>query len=99
MESRPWLPFPLDINTIFALKNGGFILFGTLTLSSGVGTVTDGRIQASSVALVTYKTPGGTTGTNLKAGCTEDTLTVTAVNTSGTTVTTDTSVVSYLVII
>jgi len=93
------LPHPLDIDTLFALKTGGFILFGSATLASGVVTVEDRRIKASSIAVVTYQAPGGTTGTNLKAACTDGTLTITAVNTSGSTVNTDTSSVSYLIIL
>lgn len=93
------LPFPLDINTRHALKEGGFILSGIATLASGVATLNDRRIQTSSVATVSYQTPGGTTGTNLKAVCTKGVLTITAVGTGGSTVTTDTSVVSFLIIL
>ena len=93
------LAFPLDQNTRFALKNGGFIRSGTAVLSSGTVTISDHRIQTGSIPLVSYITPGGTTGTNLKAVAAQGSLTITAVNTSGTTVTTDTSTVSYLIIL
>lgn len=93
------LPFPLPSTDIFSLTKGGFILAGSATLASGTVAVSDRRIQPSSVALVSYTVPGGTTGTNLKAVCTAGTLTITAVGTGGATVTTDTSTVVYLVIL
>ena len=93
------LPFPLDQNTRFALKKGGFILSGTAVLASGTVTVSDQRIQTGSVPLISYVTPGGTTGTNLKAVVAQGSLTITAVNTSGTAVTTDTSTVSFLIVL
>ena len=93
------LPFPLDPNTRFALKKGGFILCGVATLVAGTIAVNDRRIQLGSTAIVTYTVPGGTTGTNLKAVCTLGALTITAVGTTGTIVATDTSTVSYLIII
>lgn len=91
------LTFPLTPDTIFTLTHGGFVLVGKATLSSGTITVTNHRIKASSVALASYETPGGTTGTNLKAVCSDGSLAITGVDTSGSTVTTDTSTVSYVV--
>lgn len=95
---RP-LSSPLDIDTLFALKKGGFILTGSATLASGVATVVNSRIRGNSTAVVTYLTPAGTTGANLKAVCADGSLTITAIATDGTTVTTDTSEVSYLIIL
>lgn len=93
------LATPLDINTLHALKKGGFILFGTLTLVSGVATVTDRRIQTGSVSIVSYATPAGTMGANLKAACAQGTLTVTSVKSDATTQTADTSKVAYFLVI
>lgn len=104
---RAGLVFPLDDDTIKSLKQGGFILSGAVALSSGVATVTDSRIRAASgtgtsfvgsIALVAYLTPAGTTGTNLKAVCTENTLTITAIDTAGATVASDTSTIQYLIL-
>lgn len=99
LRTHAKLPFPLDLNTLFTLKTGGFIAFGTTTLSSGVATVTDHRIRASSTALATYTSPGGTTGTHVKAVCTAGAMTITAIDTAGATVTTDTSAITYLIIL
>lgn len=93
------LSFPLSINTLHALKRGGFILTGTATLASGVATVAHDRIRGNSTPSVSYSEPAGTTGANLKAVCTNGTLTITAVGTDGTTVTTDVSVVSYFIVL
>lgn len=93
------LSFPLSQKDLFALRKGGFIVYGTATLSSGTVAVTDRRIQASSIAFATYKTPAGTMGSNLKAVCTANTLTLTAVKLDTTTETSDTSTVGYLVLI
>lgn len=85
------LPFPLDLKTRFALKKGGFILSGTATLASGTVTVTDRRIQASSVATISYKThssPG-----RLRAACTDNTLTITSDSA------TDASEVAYIIVL
>jgi hypothetical protein len=93
------LPFPLDINLLHSLKLGGFILFGVATLVAGVAVINDRRIQTGSLPIACYQTPAGTTGTNLKAVCAQGTLTITAINTSGSTVTSDTSKVSYFLVI
>lgn len=97
-ESRS-LPFPLDIDTLHSLKAGGFILFGTTMLVSGTVTVADRRIQPSSTVIASYRTPAGTTGANLKGVCSAGAITLTAINTSGATVTTDTSKVSYFIVL
>jgi hypothetical protein len=93
------LPFPLDIPSLHALKDGGFILSGTATLAAGVAAISDKRIHASSVAVVAYVTPAGTMGANLKGVCTAGTLTITAVKSDKTTETSDTSLVAYLIIL
>lgn len=48
----------VDIDTVFALKTAGFILFGTADLSVGSVTVPHTRIRLVSVAMLTYKTHG-----------------------------------------
>jgi hypothetical protein len=53
------LAFPLDQNTRYALKKGGFILSGAVTLSSGAATIYDHRIHGSSVPLVSLASGGG----------------------------------------
>lgn len=85
------LSFPLDLKTIFALKKGGFILSGSATLASGTVVVSDRRIQASSVAIISYKT-NSSPGT-LRAACTDGTLTITSSSA------TDASEVAYLVVL
>lgn len=93
------LPFPLDIDSLHSLKSGGFILFGTATLVSGTVTLNDKRIKMGSIPIASYSTPAGTTGTNLKAVCTQGSLAITAVGTTGSKVTTDTSVVSFFIVL
>ena len=93
------LPYPLDINTLFALKTGGFVLFGTAVLDTGVATVTDHRIRASSIVIACYTAPNGTMGANLKAVCAQGSLTITAVKSDKSTETSDTSTVAYIVIL
>jgi hypothetical protein len=56
------LPFPLDQNTRFALKQGGFILSGIVTLSSGAAMITDHRIRGASVPIVSIVSGGGSGG-------------------------------------
>lgn len=71
---------------------------GGVTLASGVATVTITGLQATDKAFVQLVSTSGTLGTHYKAVCTANTLTITSVNTSGTTVTTDNSTLSYTVI-
>lgn len=87
---RPALNLPLNIDTIFALKNGGFLTFGIATLASGTVTVLDHRIRSVSTPHLTYKTHSSQ-GV-LRAVCTDGTLTI--ASTSGT----DASEVHYLII-
>lgn len=79
---------------------------GSLTLTSGTNTVNTGIIINSTTTtkvLVQLTTPGGTISGIYKVaslvagGSGTGSFTVTAVNTSGTTVTTDTSTLSYLI--
>jgi hypothetical protein len=93
------LPMPLDLNTLFSLRKGGFLLFGTLTLASGVATLEDSRIQPSSTPVVSHVSPDGTVGAALTASCTSGTLTVTAVKNDTTTETLETSEVAYIVVL
>ena len=93
------LPLPLDIPNLTALKTGGFILFGTVALTSGVATISNNRIQGSSTPLVSYISPAGTMGANLKATVAHGSLTITAVKTDKTTETSDTSTVSYFIVL
>lgn len=93
------LPFPLDPNALFTLKNGGFILFGKATLASGTATILDRRIKASSIALVQYEVVAGTIGVALKAICSDGQVVFTSIDATSATKTADTSVVSYIVIL
>jgi hypothetical protein len=56
------LSFPLDQNTRFALKKGGFILCGTVTLTSGAATIYDHRIRGGSIPIVSLASGGGSGG-------------------------------------
>lgn len=93
------LRFPLDFESLFALKKGGFILSGTVDLSSGVATIEDRRIQPSSVAIVSYTAPDGTLGAALTAACAAGTVTITSVKSDLTTETSDASTVAYLIVL
>lgn len=85
------LSFPLGLNELLSLRNGGFIIYGKGTLVSGVLTVNDNRIRVpdgtknkGSVALVSYHTSGGTMGSTLRAVCTAGVLTITSMRITGT---------------
>ena len=93
------LSFPLDPDTIFALTNGDFILVGKATLVSGVVAISDRRIKPSSIAIVSHETIAGTLGVTLGGVCTDSTLTITSYDSGGSTETSETSVVSYLIIL
>ena len=95
MPEKPTLPFPLDPNTRHSLKNGGFIITGRVSLSSGSVTVSDPRIRASSLAFVTYDetdTALSSSGT-LSVTVADGSLTIDSTNGS------DASDVSYLIIV
>ncbi len=98
-RSNAVLPIPLDIPNRTALKTGGFILFGTVALASGVATITNTRIQGSSIAVASYVAPAGTMGANLKTTIAQGSLTITAIKTDKTTETSDTSTVSYFIVL
>jgi len=98
-ENLQKLSFPLDPETIFALTNGDFILVGKATLISGVVAISDRRVKPSSIAIVSHETIAGTLGVTLVATCTDGTLTITSKDSAGATETSETSVVSYLVIL
>lgn len=68
------LQFPLDVNTLFALKNGGFILSGVATVSGGEAIIGDRRIKPSAVPLITSK--GSTSGRAYAADCANGSLTI-----------------------
>ena len=72
---------------------------GTVTLVAGVAQIANTGVHSGTLVLLTLKTPGGTLGTHysytLSAGVS---ITITAVDTSGSTVTTDTSVISYIIL-
>lgn len=72
---------------------------GQATLVAGTVTVTMTGIQNTSKVIPTLTTPGGTMGARLKVGVTGGSgFTLTAVDTSGATVATDTSVYDYVVL-
>ncbi len=72
---------------------------GQTTLVSGTKAVTINGLTTSSRAFVQMVSQGGTsTGVfEYKAVCTSNTLTITAIDVTGSTVTTDTSVLNYVV--
>lgn len=89
------LPLPLGINNLFALKKGGFILFGTATFASGTVTITDSRIRGGSKAFLSYDVAAkalSSSGT-LSGACTDGQLVIKS--TSGS----DASDVAYLIIL
>ena len=92
-EAAPEKPLsvPLHIDSILALKVGGFIVFGTVTLASGAATIADDRIRSTSKAFVTYQTHSDQ-GV-LLAVCTDGLLSIESTDGS------DASEVNYLVIL
>lgn len=71
---------------------------GQAVLVAGVVAVTITGLTTSSLALgIVIAVTGGTQGTTYKAVCTANTLTITAITTTGTTVITDTSTLNYLI--
>lgn len=91
MGGRARLPFPLDIDTLQALKKGGLFLYGSVTLSSGTASVVNQRIQTSSIPLVGYKTHSNQGA--LRAAAAQGSITITS--SSGT----DGSEVWYLILL
>lgn len=90
-ETENILGFPLKSPDLTSLRKGGFVLYGTDTLVSGVLTITDNRIKPwnttfknGSVAMATYNASGGTMGSTLRAVCTARTLTITSMKITGT---------------
>lgn len=73
-------------------------MFNDATLSSGTVAVTISGLTTGDRAFIQLTTPGGTLGTHYKAVCTANTLTITAVDTAGSTVTSDTSTLTYHII-
>lgn len=78
------------------IKQGTGGMSGTATMTSGVATVSiTGLTTSDNCSSVTLITPGGTMGARVKAVCTANTLTLTAVGTTGLTVTSETSTYYY----
>jgi len=77
--------------------SGIYKAVGSLTLTAGTGSVTQSGLTSGNHAFVTLLTPGGTLGVSYKAICTTNTLTITAVGPTGSTITTDTSTLNYIV--
>jgi len=73
---------------------------GQVALTSGVATVSISGLTSSSRAFMGFVAQGGTSTTvwQYKMVCTTGTLTITAIDVTGTTVTTDTSTVNYFII-
>ena len=83
----------LDSSTYLPYKTKG-----TITLVSGTKALTISGVTTSNQAFVQLVTPGGTLGGAYKAVCTSNTLTVTSIGATGTTITTDTSTLNYLIV-
>ncbi|MCA0231562.1 MAG: hypothetical protein LCH91_13905 [Bacteroidetes bacterium] len=71
---------------------------GVITLVSGVGSATVTGLTSTDKAFVQLVTTSGTLGTHYKAVCSANTITITSINTSGATVTTDNSTVNYIIV-
>ena len=81
--------------------SAGYLVYkatGTATLVSGTKAITISGLTSSNHAFITVSASGGTLGTTYKAVCTTNTLTITSIGPTGSTVTTDTSTLNYLVI-
>lgn len=70
---------------------------GSTTLVAGTKTVSVSGATAASFVKFMVVTPGGTMGKHYKVACSAGQFIVTAVDTDGTTVATDTSTLSYVV--
>jgi len=80
-------------------KSGTNACAGSATLSSGTVTVsTTCAAGSSELVFATLATVGGTTGTHYRTTTASGSVTITAVGTTGSTVTTDTSVVNWWLI-
>lgn len=76
------------------------IVVNTVALVSGVATITITGVTTSSICMATQMiTPSGVQGVKYKAVCTASTLTITAIDLSGTTIATDTSTISYTILL
>jgi len=71
---------------------------GSASLVSGTVTVSTAAAKSDSLVFVSYKTPGGTMGANLKGTATNGSIIITAVDASRATVATDTSLVNWMII-
>lgn len=91
------------------VQSSGNVVFqsGTITLTSGVGTVSSGITILSATSTKVYTqltTPSGTLGNAYKVGSLvvgglgTGSFTITAVNTSGSTVSTDNSTLNYTIL-
>jgi len=73
-------------------------MFGDATLSSGTVAVTISGLASTDRAFVQITSASGTISGIYTAVCTTNTLTITAINTAGSTVTTDNSTLTYHII-
>lgn len=104
-----WIPLGTSASTVTVGNDARLVQpsgmqVGTATLTAGTVTISSVTITASSRILVTYKTPGGTTGTNLAVpsgsrtvGAGSGSFVVNAVDTAGATVNTDTSTFDWMI--
>ncbi len=79
------------------IKEGGGGKMGVATLVAGSVAISISGLTTNSRAFVQLVTPGGTLGDAFKAVCTTNTLTITSVVAAGTTQTSDTSTLNYVI--
>lgn len=93
---------PSGTKTATFTDKGGTIFsgtFGNATLSSGTVTVSNTNVAGGSVVTCVYKTPSGTLGTAFQVSVSAGVgFTINAINTSGSTVTTDNSTIQYTIV-
>lgn len=81
------------------IKTGANSMMGTAVLVAGTVAITITGLTIADEAFLQLTIPGGTTGTQYKAVCTANTLTITSVAVAtGVIVNTDTSTLNYLII-
>ena len=73
-------------------------MFGDLTLTAGTAAITITGLTSNDRAFTQLTSPSGIVGGIYKAVCTTNSLTITSLNTNGTTLTTDTSTLSYFIV-
>lgn len=88
----------LPVSKVLTITEGSNGRVGQVALVNGTKAITITGLTTLSRAFLGLAASGGTAGTRYVMACTANTLTITAVDASGATVTTDTSTINYFII-